>query len=191
MRHLRQLHDLSDLTRDLRLAIRSARRRPLLSAIVVLTLGLGIGATTAVFAIADRVLLRPLPYADADRLISVTTTLVDRPDEPTSLAAAVLTAVADESRSLRGVAASSGTQLVVAAPSGPVALSGSQVSTNFFPVLGATPAIGQGFTASPLAQRPPNELVSRSRHGSRCSARIRESSAERSSWATSHTRSSA
>src|SRR4051812_44982516 len=60
---------MSRLSQDLRYALRGIRRAPLFSAVVVLTLGLAIGATTAVFTIVNAVLLRSLPYRDPGRLM--------------------------------------------------------------------------------------------------------------------------
>jgi predicted permease len=56
---------------DARLALRTFRRAPAFAAATILTLGLGIGASTAIFAVAHAVLLRPLPYADPDRLVAI------------------------------------------------------------------------------------------------------------------------
>ena len=54
---------------DLRLALRQVIKNPAFSAVAILTLGLGIGANTAIFSIVNAVLLRPLPYPDADRIM--------------------------------------------------------------------------------------------------------------------------
>src|SRR5262245_39216276 len=57
--------------RDLRQALRDLRRNPGFTAVVVTTLALGIGASTAIFTVVDRVLLRPLPYPDQERLVTI------------------------------------------------------------------------------------------------------------------------
>jgi putative ABC transport system permease protein len=62
---------LETILHDVRYAIRGFRRNPIFTVTIVATLMLGIGATTAVFSVVDRILFRPLPYAHADRLVSV------------------------------------------------------------------------------------------------------------------------
>ena len=62
---------LDDLRRDISYAARSLGRNPGFTMAAVVTLALGIGATTAVFSVVDAVLLRPLPYPDSDRLVRI------------------------------------------------------------------------------------------------------------------------
>ena len=62
---------LADAFRDLRIGLRSLRGRPLFSAVVVLVLALGIGATTAIFTLLDAVVLDPLPFDEPDRLVAI------------------------------------------------------------------------------------------------------------------------
>src|SRR3984957_8727843 len=64
---------ISTVVQDIRYALRGFRRNPLFTISVLVTLALGIGATTAVFSVVDRILFRPLPYADPSRIVSLGT----------------------------------------------------------------------------------------------------------------------
>jgi putative ABC transport system permease protein len=86
-------HPLSDLIRDVRYAVRGLRRHPAFAAIAVLTLALGMGATTAIFSVVHAVVLRPLPYATADRLVSVGTRWLDTGRETARLTGGDLVAL--------------------------------------------------------------------------------------------------
>jgi putative ABC transport system permease protein len=65
------LRAFDELSGDIRYGLRGFRRNPLFAVIVVVTLALAIGVSTAVFSVADRILFRPLPYAHPDRLVSI------------------------------------------------------------------------------------------------------------------------
>src|ERR671930_1966157 len=67
----READMLSDVGRDSRYAIRTWKRNPGFAIVAIATLALGIGAATAVFSIIEAILLRPLPYANADRLVAI------------------------------------------------------------------------------------------------------------------------
>ena len=71
LRRMRGLLWLEDLRHDVRYAIRTLWRSPGFSAVAIVTLAVGIGATTAIYSIVDTILLRPLPYADSARLVRV------------------------------------------------------------------------------------------------------------------------
>ena len=62
---------METLIKDIRYGIRSLLKRPGFTAIAIITLALGIGASTAIFSVVDGVLLRPLPYPNADRMVQI------------------------------------------------------------------------------------------------------------------------
>ena len=70
-----QVHDrrelMGDLAQDLTYGLRALRRAPGFAAVAILTIALGIGATTAISSVINAVVLRPLPYAEADRIVMV------------------------------------------------------------------------------------------------------------------------
>lgn len=71
IREVREWHWLDDLVRDARYAVRSLRRSPAFAAVVVLTVALGVGATTAMFSVLYSTCLAPLPYAEPNRLVDI------------------------------------------------------------------------------------------------------------------------
>jgi putative ABC transport system permease protein len=73
---------VGDFVRDIHFGIRTLRRKPLFTAISVGTLGLGIGASTAIFSVVEAVLLRPLPYEEPGQLVQVWETMPDWLDNP-------------------------------------------------------------------------------------------------------------
>jgi putative ABC transport system permease protein len=134
---------VSQLLRNLRYACRIVRRQPAFSSVAILTLALGIGATTAVFTVVYGVLLRPLPYRDPDRLVMILyghqgrvspwlspPNFRDYVTQNDAFSAAV--AVAPITANMVGVGE-------------PERLQGAKVSWNYFDVLGVPMAHGRGF----------------------------------------------
>jgi predicted permease len=145
--------------RDLWFALRRIRLRPLHSAVVALTLGLGIGASLAVFAVVDAVLLRPLPYPEPDRLVRVTQT-IPAPGLPQLPYSDIgFRRLAADARSLAAVAAYDTRDANLVGPDAPRRLILARVSASLFDVLGIEPALGRGFGRDDDVPNGPRVLV--------------------------------
>ncbi|MGH9163268.1 MAG: ADOP family duplicated permease, partial [Vicinamibacteraceae bacterium] len=147
---------LDELTQDLRFALRSVRRAPVLTFSVVGTLGLGIGATTAIFGGVNAVLLRPLPFPDADRLVFVWET----PGEGRiSVTAPDFLDWRREQRVFERLAAFTGTTVALTEAGETERLPARRVSADYFRVLGVRPALGRDFTAADEPFGAPKTLL--------------------------------
>jgi predicted permease len=101
---------LAEIARNIRFSLRMLRRTPAFAAAAILTLAIGIGANTAVFTLVDGVLLKPLPYSEPDRLISVQHTAPGAPGLMSAsgdlrLSASMFFTYADRSRSFDAIGA--------------------------------------------------------------------------------------
>ncbi len=126
---------------DLRQALRGLARSPGVSLFVVFTLALGIGAPTAVFAVVNAALLRPLPYPNDDRLVAMETT--DANGVPGGTSGAAVVAWQEQGQSFSAVAAYRGATFSLRGVDGPERLSGANVTSSFFAVLGTPPLLGR------------------------------------------------
>jgi len=135
---------MQTLLHDLRYAVRQLRKTPGLTALAVLSLTLGIGANTAIFTIIESVLLRPLPYAHADRLVFIGPPA----DKPGSEATSWLNYrdIAAQSKLLEYAAGYSEDVSVVEGKDGSQSVVAPRVTTNLFSMLGARPLLGRTFT---------------------------------------------
>jgi len=135
---------METLIKDLRFGIRSLAKRPAFTAIAVLTLALGIGASTAIFSVVDGVLLKSLPYPDADQIVQLRE--VNERGARMPFAEPNFLDVRARSHSFQGVAQYNGELTTVTGGSEPVRASTYAVSADFFNVLGVKPLAGRTFT---------------------------------------------
>jgi predicted permease len=148
------------LWHDVQVALRSIRRRARVSTIIVITLGLGIGAVTALFGVVDVALLRPLPYRAPERLVVVSGTsqggTVDR--QPTSFDD--FEAMRDRSTSFDAMAAWRATAYNLGGDGGARQVRGARVSPVLLATLGVAPALGRDLEpADAVAGAEPVVLV--------------------------------
>ena len=136
---------MGTLWQDLRFGARSLVRRPGFALVAILTLGLGIGANAAIFSVIDAVLLRPLPFKEPERLVSLWESRRDRGWTRTSFTSAAFWDVQDMSRAFDGVAAMRYSTINLTGMDHPDRLLLSRISANFFQVLGVNPLAGRLF----------------------------------------------
>jgi predicted permease len=139
---------ISDVLSDLRLAVRTLRKVPGFTTAAVLTLGLGIGAHTVVYAVVDAMVLRPLPFGDRnDRLVTVHSTHpTQAPDwDDADLSHADLVDLRDRSGSLEALEGVLHRNFSVATTEDAARVLGASVTPGLFSMLGATPAEGRLF----------------------------------------------
>jgi predicted permease len=131
---------------DLKYAWRSLAKSPEYAAITVLTLALGIGANTAVFSVVQGVLLKPLPYAHADRLYRIFLTGPAFPKFP--LNPNDFLDYRSRNRVFESMASFTENDVQISDPDRPERLTALSVSKDYFHVLGFRPALGQDFVAA-------------------------------------------
>jgi putative ABC transport system permease protein len=134
---------------DVRYAFVTMRRNPGFTAAVLLTLALGIGATTAVFSIVDGVLLRPLPYPEPNRLVRLSE---EHPGAVSPLRDPLLSnltyyAWSQAPRTVESLATYTEREYTAALPSGPVRIQATAVTPSLFALVGEAPALGRFFRA--------------------------------------------
>ena len=136
---------------NLRYAVRQLRKSPGFTFVAVLTLALGIGANTAIFTVVHAVLVAPLPYPDADRIVAVESRNLQENLKGEGFAPAGFRDVEKQVTSFESIAASRYNYDNLTGVEKPTSLTGSLVTQDYFKVLGEKALIGRTFTREDAA----------------------------------------
>ena len=145
-RDMRRTDYIENFWRDLRYALRTLRKNPGFTVVIVLTLALAIGANSAIFSVIDGVLLRPLPYPEANRIVRVffhSANYAKFPLNPFDFRD-----FRARNRSFESLAGLTRADLQLSGTGQPERFTGFQVTAGFFHVLGLHPARGHEFNAN-------------------------------------------
>jgi putative ABC transport system permease protein len=135
---------MGTLIKDLQYGARTLLKRPGFTVAAVLTLAVGIGACTAIFSVVHAVVLQPLPYPHAERLVMLWE--ADKNGEQTNMGYPTFADWRTQNRSFEAMAAMSHWAPTLSGAGDPQALSGASVTADFFRVLGMRPVLGRDFT---------------------------------------------
>jgi putative ABC transport system permease protein len=155
-----EVQTVETLWQDLRYGVRVLVNAPGFTAIAILTLALGIGANTAIFSVVNGVLLKPLPYPQPQKLVTVwgRFTGIGLPDDRNWISAPEFRDIQDLNHSFSEVAAMTDASFNIAAGS-PERIEGAAVSPSLFPMLGIRPVVGRVFTPEEAQPGRDQELL--------------------------------
>ncbi len=136
------------MVRDIRYALRQFVQNPGFAIVAILTLGLGIGATAAMFGLIKGVLMSPPPYADPNRLVLISAARTDGAPYNQRPTTAHWVAWRDSAKSLESVGLYGWTFNFLVRPDGSESLGGMVVNRDYFRVLGLKPILGREFVDS-------------------------------------------
>ncbi len=134
---------MNDLLQDLRFGIRTLKSSPGFTAVALATLAIGIGANAAIFSYVDGILLKPLPYPEADRIMRV----LEKPPGGGRNGISALNYLDWQKQNtvFEFMAAQTGGSVTLTGVSEPVRLPGQRVSSHYFDIFGIKPMMGRGF----------------------------------------------
>jgi predicted permease len=136
---------METILNDIRYGIRGLRKRPGFTTVAVLTLALGIGANSAIFSVLNAVLLRPLPYAGADRIVRIDET---EGKGGMGVSPPNLLDFQQQNRTFESVAGYTGGNFILTHAGDPLRIQSCAISADLFSVLGVRPLIGRSFLAT-------------------------------------------
>lgn len=148
---------LEVLLADLRYGARRLRRTPGFTVVAVLTLAIGIGATTAIFGAINPILIEDLPYRDPDRIMALVEVASGGGRNGGSFG--MYRAYVDRARSFEAIAALKSWQPALTGLAEPEVIEGQRVSASYFHVLGVPPALGRDFTPADDRLHGPNVVI--------------------------------
>ena len=146
-REARRVHLLDELLNDSRYAARTLRKNPGFAAVAILTLALGIGANTAIFSVVNAVLLSPLPYADANRLVLVKTVLSNVSPAPVDISAPDISQIQKLNHVFESLAGFRVWTYELSGKAEPERVVADRSGSQLFHVLGVQPILGRAFSA--------------------------------------------
>ena len=141
---------------DVRFAMRQLRRKPGFTSISIITLGLGVGASTAIFSGINPILFKPLPYRHSNRILMIWNTWQGARSE---MSFGTYLELSQRSHSFESTAIFEPWQPTVTSHNEPLRLTGQSVSAAFFQVLGVTPLLGRDFRASDEGPHAPRTVI--------------------------------
>lgn len=131
---------------DLRFGLRALRRRPAYAVVAIVTLGIGIGASTAMFTLANRVVFQPLPWPDSDQLVRIFDTHPEQGSDASPSSPANFADWRAQQRSFTAIASFNNTTLTYTGVEPAQSLAATSVSAEWTEVLRTPPAFGRAFT---------------------------------------------
>src|SRR5882724_1986545 len=138
---------MKSIFKDIRYGFRSLLKHPGFTAVAVITLALGIGASTAIFSVVNPILFEPLPYPNAGRIMMIHEMRMD--GGPSSgNAFGTYRGLVEQNRSFDAIAVMKSWQPTMTSATEPERLDGQRVSASYFQVLGVSPTMGRDFQAS-------------------------------------------
>jgi predicted permease len=146
-REVRLMDWIESVGSDLRFTLRTLLRAPVFTAVAAITLALGIGATTAMFTLVDGILLRPLPYPGAGRLVRVIQAYPEKGLDTWGLTQENLAMYRNRATDFEAFAGYRTASMTIRTDRGAERVSSALVTEPFFRAIGVEPALGRGFTA--------------------------------------------
>jgi predicted permease len=143
-REARGIEFIEMLFHDLRYALRILRKSPGFSAIVILTLALGVAANTVVFSVVEGILLKPLPYPHAERLVVVAESAFSN-GQPLAAGPSNYFVYRDQGRTFDDMGMMNGDSVSITGAGDPEQVQAERVTDGLLSVLGVAPALGRGF----------------------------------------------